>query len=190
MQAGTPNLLPLLVFVPLVIWRMYSRIKRNIGRQTLGKWRPWFTLTLFPALVILISMSTMAQPVKLLAMAGGILAGAVLGVFGTKHTKFEHTSEGMFYTPNAHLGIALSVLLIGRIGYRFFQIYSMDPGATPNPGDFSSSPLTLGIFGLLAGYYMLYAVGLIRYRHRAEQQQPDAPSPPSSPSSPPPTDGA
>jgi hypothetical protein len=148
---------------------MYSRIRRNIGRQQLGKWRPWITLTIFPVIVILISMGSFALPLRLLAMAGGIVAGAALGVFGTKHTKFENTPEGLFYTPNAHLGIALSVIFLGRVLYRMFQLYSMDPTAQPNPNDFASSPLTLAIFGLLAGYYMIYAVGLIRFRVSVER---------------------
>jgi hypothetical protein len=191
MAVAVPPYLPWLIAVPLIVWRMYGRIKRNIGRQVLGKRRPWVTLTLFPLFVILIGMGAVARhhPEHLWSIAAGLILGAALGVFGTKHTKFEHTPDGMFYTPNAHLGIALSVLLIGRIGYRFFQIYSMDPGAQPNPADFSSSPLTLGIFGLLAGYYILYAVGLIRYRHRVERELPQTPSPPTSSPSPP-TDGA
>jgi hypothetical protein len=176
-----PNVLPWLIIVPLIVWRMYGRIRRNIGRQVLGKRRPWVTLTLFPVLIILIGMGALAHPERLWGMAAGLILGAALGVFGTKHTKFEHTSEGMFYTPNAHLGIALSVLFIGRIGYRMFQLYSMDPGAQPNPNDFASSPLTLAIFGLLAGYYISYAVGLIRYRHRAEQEPPTTPPPAAAP---------
>src|SRR3954470_19239701 len=167
MAAGAPNLLPFLFVVPIVIWRMYSRIKRNIGRQHLSKWRPWLTLTIFPVIVILISLGAVSQPMRLLAMAGGMAVGAVLGVFGTKHTKFEDTPEGIFYTPNAHIGIALSVIFMGRVVYRMFQLYSMDPGAQPNPNDFASSPLTLSIFGLLAGYYVTYAIGLIRHRNRA-----------------------
>jgi len=171
MQPATPNLLPLLVFVPLVIWRMYSRIKRNIGRQTLSRWRPWFTLTLFPVLVILISMSAMSQPLKLLAMAGGIVAGTALGVFGTKHTKFENTPEGIFYTPNAHIGIALSVLFLGRLAYRMFQLYASGTATPQDPAAFST-PLTLAIFGLLAGYYVTYAIGLIRYKAGVERASP------------------
>lgn len=164
MHPATPSYLPLLIFVPLIAWRMYSRVKRNVGRQHLTKWRPWITLTLFPALVILISLSAVSQPPRLFALAGGILAGIALGAFGTRHTRFENTPQGIFYTPNAHIGIALSVLFLGRVAYRMFQLYSMDPNAQPNPADFASSPLTLSIFGLLAGYYVTYALGLIRYR--------------------------
>jgi len=179
MQAGSPTFLPyFFVAVPIIVWRMYSRIRRNIGRQTLGKWRPWVTLTLFPLLVILISLGAATQPMRLLAMAGGIVAGAVLGVFGTKHTKFENTPEGIFYTPNAHIGIALSVIFFARVVYRMFQLYSMDPGAQPNPNDFASSPLTLSIFGLLAGYYVTYAIGLIRYKKSIERgAAPTTPAP-------------
>ena len=168
MAAGAPNLLPFLFVVPIVIWRMYSRIKRNIGRQKFVTWRPWLTLTIFPVIAILISLSAVTQPTRLLAMAGGIVAGAILGVFGARHTKFENTPEGIFYTPNAHIGIALSVIFLGRVLYRMFQMYSMDPNAQPNPYDFAKSPLTLSIFGLLAGYYVTYAIGLIRYRTSVE----------------------
>jgi hypothetical protein len=31
MATGAPNFLPFLFVVPIVIWRMYSRIKRNIA---------------------------------------------------------------------------------------------------------------------------------------------------------------
>jgi hypothetical protein len=165
MQAGSPTFLPyFFVALPIIVWRMYSRIRRNIGRQTLSKWRPWITMTVFPLLVIVISASAASQPMRLLAMAGGIIAGAALGVFGMKHTKFENTPQGLFYTPNAHIGIALSVIFFGRVVYRMFQLYSMDPNAQPNPNDFASSPLTLSIFGLLAGYYVTYAIGLIRFK--------------------------
>jgi hypothetical protein len=86
-----------------------------------------------------------------------------------QHTKFEVTPEGLFYTPNAHIGIALSVLFVGRVVYRMFVLYSTNPYAPQSPDDFAASPLTLAIFGLLAGYYVTYAIGLINWRKRVEQ---------------------
>jgi hypothetical protein len=178
MQPGTPNLLPFLFIVPIVIWRLYSRVKRNVGRQHFSRWRPWLTLTLFPAIAILISLGAAAQPLRLLAMVAGIAAGAALGAFGTRHTKFENTPAGIFYTPNAHIGIALSVLFTGRVIYRMIQLYSMDPNTQPNPADFASSPLTLAIFGLLAGYYVTYAIGLLRFKSAVDRGAvPPTPSP-------------
>jgi len=162
--AGT-TLVPLLIFIPLILWRFYSRIRKSIGRQTLSKVRPWITVTIFPVLIILFGISTFAHPERLWWLAGGVGAGALLGVFGLSKTVFENTPQGMFYTPNAHLGIALSLLLGARIIYRMVQMYSMGGGSQFASPDFARSPLTLAVFGLLAGYYVAYAVGLIRWRY-------------------------
>jgi hypothetical protein len=160
------TLVPLLIFVPVIIWRFYSRVRKSIGRQTLSKVRPWITVTVFPLLIVLFSVMTRAHPERLWLLAGAVIVGSLLGIFGLGKTAFEYTPQGMFYTPNAHLGIALSVLLGARIIYRMFQIYSTDPGAQLATPDFARSPLTLAVFGVLAGYYVAYAIGLIRYGRR------------------------
>jgi hypothetical protein len=164
MQAPAANVLPFLVIIPLVVWRMYSRIRRSVGRQTLTKWRPWFTICLFPLLSLLVGWGALARPALLAAIAGGIVGGVVLGVYGLRHTKFDATPQGLFYTPNAHIGIALSVLFAGRVIYRMFELYSINAYAQQAPANVAYSPLTLAIFGLLAGYYVTYAIGLVRWR--------------------------
>jgi hypothetical protein len=60
------------------------------------------------------------------------------------------------------------VLLIGRIAWRFFELYSLGGQAPPPAGmnDITYSPLTLAIFATLAGYYVTYAIGLLRWRRR------------------------
>jgi hypothetical protein len=166
MAQPTPQLLPFLIALPLIAWRLYRRIRSSIGRQKLSKVRPWITLTLFPILFVLIGFAALEYPVSLLGLAGGACVGAALGVYGLKKTLFENTPQGMFYTPNAHLGIALSVVFAARVVYRMYEQFSLGPGMQPGPTDFARSPLTLAIFGLLAGYYVAYAIGLIRWRLR------------------------
>jgi hypothetical protein len=171
MQAPGANALPFLIMIPLVAWRMYSRVKRSIGRQTLSKVRPWLTISLFPLLLILFGSTaiSLARPALLWAQAGGIAVGVVLGIYGLRHTKFENTPQGMFYTPNAHIGIAISLLFLGRVIYRMFVMYTTDPYAQQNSASFALSPLTLGIFGVMAGYYVTYAIGLVRWRKGVEE---------------------
>src|SRR5215510_12377684 len=122
------NVIPFLVLIPLVAWRMYARIRRNIGRQPLSKVRPYVTLGIFPLLVVMLALGALAghgnHAALLGALAGGIVGGVVLGFYGNKHTKFEVTPQGLFYTPNAHIGIALSVIFVGRIIYRM-MFFSM-----------------------------------------------------------------
>jgi hypothetical protein len=83
-------------------------------------------------------------------------------------TCFEVTGEGMFYTPSAHLGVALSTLLVCRIAYRFLNgggFPGAGSGAPPAPP--ALTPLTLLLIGTLAGYYCTYAVGLLRWSLRS-----------------------
>jgi len=47
----------------------------------------------------------------------------------------------------------------------------LNPGEPPMSDNFTRSPLTLAIFGLLAGYYKAYAIGLLRWRARAALPQ-------------------
>jgi len=160
----SPSAVTLLALLPLLAWRAYARIRRMVGRQRLSRVRPWITLAVFPLLIALLGLAAAGVPRSLAWMAAGLAAGALLGVFGLRRTTFEPTPQGLYYTPNAHLGIALSLLFIARIGYRFVDVLVIAPTAGHTPDDFLSSALTLAVFGLLAGYYIAYAFGLVRWR--------------------------
>ena len=162
------------LFVPLgigvlVLWRFYSRVRRMVGRQRLSSVRPWITVSVFPILTVLLVSVSIAQPMSPLALAGGIVVGVCLGVYGLRKTRFEKTPQGLFYTPNAHLGIALSALLLGRIIYRLVQVYWTSGSAADPQINSAMTPLTLLIFGTLAGYYFTYAVGLLRWQRECSK---------------------
>src|SRR6266513_2594292 len=108
MKALNPSTITLLVLAPLLIWRIYSCIRRMVGSQRISRVRLWITLIIFPTLV----------------------------------------------------------LFVGRIVYRLVEVYALNGAASPGTAEFARSPLTLAIFGLLAGYYVIYAVGLVRWRNR------------------------
>jgi len=141
-----------------------------VGRQRLSKVRPWVTLCVFPLVVMLLLVGSWSHPYVALALIAGVMVGVALGRYGLRLTKFEQTPLGLFYTPSAHLGIGLSLLLIARIGYRAAQLYFMPGAIQEGSTAFARSPLTLLIFGTLAGYYVAYAVGLLRWRRRAVSQ--------------------
>lgn len=160
-----PSLFVSLGIAALVVWRLYSRIRRMVGRQKLSNVRPWITICLFTWLMGMLSFASLAQPDHLVPITGGIALGIGLGIYGHRLTRFEQTAEGLFYTPSAHLGIALSLLFVGRIVYRLAQFYLAPGPQVWTPSQFSGSPLTLLIFGILAAYYVTYAIGLLRWRH-------------------------
>jgi hypothetical protein len=160
----------LLAFGALIVWRLYSRFRKMVGRQRLTRARPWITVGIYSLLVPLIASSAFAHPARLWWLAAGLVVGVALSVVGLRYTKFEAVrGVGLFYTPNAHLGLALSAMFVARIGYRLIQLNALDSPATPIPPDSLGSPATLFIFGLLAAYYLGYAVGLIRWRRAVFQ---------------------
>ena len=160
-----------ILIVALIAWRLYSRFRRSVGRQRLSKVRPWLTVTLFPIIVALFAVASFGNPLPLLSLLGGTAIGVGLGIYGHRVTKFEVTPTGLYYTPSAHLGIGLSVLMVARIGYRALQGQLLPaPGAQPQP---ANAPTTLLIFGALAGYYTAYAVGLLIWRHRVAGAPPE-----------------
>jgi hypothetical protein len=151
--------------VLLVAWRLYSRMKKLIGRQKSKAWRHWTTLVVFPSILTMFAIAAFTHPDSEVALAAGIAAGVGLAVWGLRKTRFETTPGGYYYTPNAHIGIALSLLLVARIGYRFYEVSVMTAAQSPQQmQDFGRSPLTLLVFGTLAGYYTAYAVGILRWR--------------------------
>ncbi len=96
----------------------------------------------------------------------GFFLGYLLGLFGLSKTCFKPTPDGLFYTPNVHLGITLSSLFVFRIVYRLVEVYFSELTLPHGMDDFAGSTLTLAVFGLLAGYYISYAIGLVRWRLR------------------------
>ena len=166
------HLLTVVLVVALVVWRVYARIRRVIGRQRLSAVRPWVTVVVFPLVAALVLSTSLLHPLTGVALAGGAVVGIALGVLGTRLTRFEATPAGLFYTPNAHLGIALSLLLVVRLAWRFVMLQTAGRGFDPQSMQIGSNPLTMAIFGTLAGYYVTYAIGLLRWRAQVSRQAP------------------
>jgi hypothetical protein len=87
------------------------------------------------------------------------------------YTRFEVSEAGKSYTPNGWIGLLVSALFIGRLVARLFTLYA-DPvaaraaqGATPFAA-LQRSPLTLGIFFLMATYFLAY-YGAVLWKGRA-----------------------
>jgi len=153
-----------ILFGGLIAWSIYRRIRRNIGEQKLRPPRIILSLVIFAVFgTLIIAAALMLHNAgMLLGFGGGLVLGAGLGFFGLHLTKFRTTDEGHFYKPNTYIGGALSLLLIGRMAYNFWQRGGLmpQPGHQPVP-----SPLTYFIIGLTFGYYIVYYIGLFVHTH-------------------------
>jgi len=152
------------VLVPLVLWRMHSRIKRLTSRQLSKTWRHRTSLVFFPLLVLgLAAACLQTGPIALAGLAAGLPLGVVLGRIAIGKTRFEQHGDAFYFTPHAPIGMLVALLFIGRMGWRAYEYYEL---GSFQHHEFVTSPLTLFIFGILAGYYMTFAHGLLAWRQR------------------------
>jgi hypothetical protein len=157
----TPAQLVPAIVIPLVAWRVYLRVRRNIGRQHFRSKRLVTSIVIFSALSIFIGLAALTYPPSPLALGGGLLLSVPLALLGLHLTQFETTAEGKFYTPNTAIGIAVTVLFVGRIGYRMVVLFLAPAPEGLPPAALFQSPLTLLLYGVTAGYYIAYCSGVL-----------------------------
>jgi cytochrome b561 len=161
-----PQLITTALLAGFVVWAIYRRVRRNFGRQPFNATRLYVRTAILTVIGALVVMASARNLDLLGAFVAGAAGGVALGYFGLRHTTFETTAAGRFYTPHTYFGLLITGLLLGRLLYRFLIVYQGAQDAVqPSPNPFAAyqkSPLTLGIFGVLIGYYLVFNVGVLR----------------------------
>ncbi|WP_369940517.1 DUF1453 domain-containing protein [Xanthomonas medicagonis] len=108
----------------------------------------------------------------------GWIAGLALGALGIALSRFEPLPQGLFYTPNLWLVLAMTALVVARIGAGVVQGWRSvaQDAAWPAQGWMSHASL-LAAAALLLGYACAYAWLLRRRvrrfdRHRGYDRSP------------------
>ena len=161
----TSNQIVPALIIPFIAWRVYMRARRHIGRQPFRPTRLKWSITIFSVFTVIAAAAGMLYLPSLAALGGGLLLSVALAWFGVHLTKFETTPAGKFYTPNTALGVAVTALFVGRLAYRMIVLYGAPDLPSPTMPAFQS-PLTFFLFGLTAGYYIAYYVGVLIRSHR------------------------
>jgi hypothetical protein len=167
-------LTPYLVSV-LLAWALYRRVRRNFGRQALQTRRLQLRAGIFAVLGVVVLVSSLPNQALLAAALGGMACGTLLGYFGLRHTRFEVTPQGRFYTPHTYIGLLLMALFLGRVVFRLLSVYlgpQADALPRGNPFEgYQRSPLTLAIFGILIAYYVAFNLGVLRKTRQLSNAQ-------------------
>jgi hypothetical protein len=160
--------LALIILAPVLVWRVYSRIKGQMARQRSILSRHYTGILVFAAMILVPVSEAMTRPLSLGALVAGCALGIALGVYGLRHTRFEQTEEGYYFTPNEKLGIAAAMVLVARVLYIGLDIYINKGSGAPTPG-FTDSPLSMWCVGLTGGYFATYSAGLMLWRRRLDK---------------------
>jgi hypothetical protein len=158
----------LLILLPVLVWRVYTRIKSRMVRQRSIVSRHYTGMLAFFAMVA-VPASELTDRMAVAGLAGGTIVGLALGVYGLRTTRYENTDQGYFYTPNARLGLLIAMAFVARVAYLGVLIYANKGSNMPTPriGD---SPLTMLTVGLAAGYFWMYSAGLLRWRMKIRKE--------------------
>jgi hypothetical protein len=168
-------LLPLLVLALMVLWlllwpfALWQRYRMGRARRRAIAWVAGFNAwsLLVSVLVFLLGACLTGHWVEaaLEDAAAGVVAGALLGLLGLALTRFEATPQGLYYTPNRWLVLALTLIVAARIAY---SLYRMQQAwvADVHAAWLSQQGSVLAVGGLLLGHYLAYAWGLRRRLRR------------------------
>jgi hypothetical protein len=151
-----------LLLLPLALWQRYRRghaRRRAVGWvAAVNAWSLLVSALVFAGGAALTGLWVEgALPYAL----GGLAAGALAGMLGLALTRFEATPQGIYYTPNRWLVLALMLVVLARLawgGYRMQQAWAGDAHAAW----LSQQGQVLAVGGLLLGHYLAYAWGLRR----------------------------
>jgi len=154
------------LFAALVVFAIYRRFRRNFGRQELRPGRMTLRIVLLAAAGCALMPLALRSAQYLWAELAGAALGVVLAAWGAERTRFMRHGGQLHYVPHTYTGIAVSLLFLGRLAFRVVQLYAgtqatrdadpVDPSLAFAPASMVRSPLTVGIFFVLAGYYGWY----------------------------------
>ena len=159
----------LLVLAPLLVWRIYSRLKSMMTRQRSIMQRHYTGAGVFTAIVLVSASQLMYQPGALGWLAVGAAGGIAYGIWGLKLARFEVVREGYFFTPNARLGIVIAMLFVASVLYVGFEIYANQDTGLPTPR-VTDYIFFMPSLGLMCGYFGTFSAGLLKWRFRLRKE--------------------
>jgi hypothetical protein len=170
MPADFSQVFPFL-FAALIVFALYRRLRRSFGRQLLRPARMILRIVLITVAGCALLPMALLSAQYLWAEIAGAALGIGLGSWGAERTRFVTFGGRLHYVPHTYTGIAVSLLFVGRLAFRAVQVYARvqapdaggayvtgapDPSLAFAPASMVRSPLTVGIFFVLAGYYLWY----------------------------------
>jgi hypothetical protein len=165
----TVTTLALLVLTPLLVWRIYLRIKSQMAYQRSIVSRHYTGVLVFGAMILVPAAQLLDNVTNLASLLIGAAGGIAYAVWGLKLTRYEASEKGYWFTPNARLGIVMAMILVARLLYFGVEIYA-NQGKNVAPQKLTDSALTMLCVGLTAGYFGMYSAGLLRWRRRMRKE--------------------
>jgi hypothetical protein len=174
MQPDYPQIWPYAI-AALAVLLLYRRLRRSFGRQRIHPVRMSIRMGILIVLGCLLLPMAVRSVQFLAAELAGAIAGAALGVWGARRTRYQTYDGELHYIPHTYTGIAVSLLFVGRLAYRVVELASMNhangSGSTDSMQGFAPpamvrSAFTVGLLFVVVGYYVCYYGMVLRKSKR------------------------
>lgn len=164
-------LIPLVILIVLALWlvllplSLWQRYRFGKARRRAWPWlvrvNAWGLLLSAVVFMVMMAITNYWWPGAFIYAAAGSAAGLGLGGLGLLLGRFERTPQGLFYTPNAWLILALTLIVAARIAMGFVELWRYWQGRE----SLSLIPIVdhaslFAVAGLLIGYYLVFTWGL------------------------------
>ncbi|TVY10906.1 hypothetical protein [Paenibacillus cremeus] len=164
-----PQSLIYIVVGIFILYRVFLRVRRTIGWQQLNPGKMQAMAVIFSIVGLIFLVEGGVSPINLISDALGIAAGGALAYYGAMMTQLEQRGDGRwYYRPNVWIGSLVTVLFLGRLGYRFYTMYTMSQSGHSMAGGFNSFTgtasvsWTTGLMLIMFAYYVGYNLLLLR----------------------------
>lgn len=115
------------------------------------------------------------HPIHYIGYGLGLAGGTYLGLTANRYTRFEHRNYGWYYRTHLWVEVAVLVLFLGRIAYRYAVIAVTTTQFNPAElAQFTKDPVTAGVFFIIVSYYVLYFSYLLRESSKLASSAPAA----------------
>ncbi|AZR24096.1 hypothetical protein [Xanthomonas vasicola] len=164
-------IIALAVFVVVFPLSLLQRFRMGTARRQARGWLLMLNLVsagISSVLFVIFSLIAAAfWPGAISHAAFGWACGLALGALALRLTRFERTTQGLFYRPNLWLVLGLTALVVARVIAGMVQGWrsAWQGVAWPTDGWLSHASL-LGAAGALLGYALAYAT-LLWWRWRS-----------------------
>jgi hypothetical protein len=155
----------------LILYRIFLRVRRNIGWQQLNPGKMKLLTTIFVIIGLIFLIEGAFHLVSLISDIAGILFGVILAYYGGLMTRIEQRDGSWYYRPSIWIGSLVTVLFLGRLTYRIYEAYTLgnlagSQGGLTSIGYDANTPWTSGLLLIMFAYYVVYYNILLR-KHSA-----------------------
>jgi hypothetical protein len=172
MNPDSSRIWPFVIAV-IAVYAIYKRLRRTFGRQRLRPVRMGLRIAILAALACSLVPLALGSVDFLIAEVAGTALGIALGIWGSSRTRFMTYNGELHYLPHTYTGMAVSLLFLGRLVYRVVQVYA--GGAAPG-ASMVQSPMTVGLFFVLIGYYLCFCSIVLWKSKHLEAEDIEVPS--------------